>query len=156
MAITKLNEYLYLTSNLKPTNMKKFFVLFFSIAFLTACSDDDTDASDPVLGKWFIAEVNDIPGSDFSLSECNTNSFITFNADGTTNSVFYTEIEANCVAGTPTNSEWSKQAGIYSFNIEIPELKDFSPLSGTIQFNANSFTFTPILSPGTTIVFNKG
>lgn len=130
-------------------------MLFFSIALLTACSEDNDTTADPVLGKWFVVEVNNIPGSDFTLSECNTNSFMTFNADGTTNSVFYAQVEGNCLAGTPTNSVWSKQAGIYKFSIDIPELEDFSPLSGTIQFNADTFTFTPILSPGTTIVFKK-
>ena len=138
--------------------MKKFFVLFFSIALLTACSneDDPNPEDDPILGKWFIVEINNIPGSDFTLSECNTNSFMTFNADGTTNSVFHTEIDGNCTAGPSTNSEWRHQSGIYTFTIPIPELEAFSPLSGTIQFNANSFTFTPTSSPGTTIVFNKG
>lgn len=151
-----MNKYNHLLINFKLLTMKKIFVLFFSMALLTACSDDDTEPSDPVLGKWFVAEVNNVPGSDFTLSECNTNSFMTFNADGTTNSVFYTQVEANCVAGAPTNSEWSKQAGIYSFSISFPELEDFSPLSGTIQFNADTFIFTPIISSGTTIVFKKG
>ncbi|MCJ7758548.1 MAG: lipocalin family protein [Gillisia sp.] len=136
--------------------MKKFFVLFFSIALLTACSEDDNSATDPVVGKWFVAEVNNIPGSDFTLSECNTKSFMTFNADGTANSVFYAQAEGICLAGTPTNSEWSEQVGIYSLTIPIPELEAVSPLSGTIQFNADTFTFTPIISPGTTIVFKKG
>jgi hypothetical protein len=135
--------------------MKKFFVLFFSIALLTACSEDDNAAPDPVLGKWFVVEVNNIPGSDFTLSECNTNSYMTFNADGTTNSVFFTQVDGNCPAGNPTNSVWSEQVSVYSFTIPIPELEDFSPLSGTIQFNADTFTFTPIISPDTTIVFKK-
>jgi hypothetical protein len=136
--------------------MKKFFVLFFSIALLTACSDDDNPDTDPVIGKWFIAEVNNIPGSDFTLSECNTNSFMTFNADGTTNSVFSSEVEGNCLAGPSTDSEWKQQANIYTFTIPIPELEDFSPLSGTIQFNSGTFTFTPLISSGTTIIFKKG
>ena len=136
--------------------MKKIFVLFFSIALLTACSEDDNNATDPVVGKWFVVEVNNIPGSDFTLSECNTNSFMTFNADGTTNSVFSSEVEGNCLAGASTNSEWKQQASIYTFTIPIPELEDFSPLSGTIQFNADTFTFTPLISSGTTIVFKKG
>ena len=33
--------------------MKKFFVLFFSIALLMSCSEDDNASTDPVLGKWF-------------------------------------------------------------------------------------------------------
>jgi len=138
--------------------MKKIFVLFFSIALLTACSEDDNNATDPVVGKWFIAEVNNIPGSDFTLSECNTESFMTFNADETTNSVFYTQIEGSCTPGTSTNSEWKQQAGIYSLTIPIPipELEAFNPLTGTIQFTGDTFTFTPTFSQGTTIVFKKG
>jgi hypothetical protein len=81
---------------------------------------------------------------------------MTFNADGTTNSVFYTEVEGNCTAGPSTPSDWSQQVGTYTFTIPIPELEAFSPLTGTIQFNADTFTFTPIISQGTTIVFKKG
>ena len=136
--------------------MKKIFVLFFSIALLTACSEDDNNATNPVVGKWFIAEVNNVPESDFTLSECNTNSFMTFNADGTTNSVFFTQVEGNCVEGTPTTSVWSEQVGIYTITIPIPELEPFSTLSGTIQFNADTFTFTPTGFLQTTIVFKKG
>ena len=134
--------------------MKKLFVLFFSMALLTACSEDDNSSTDPIVGTWFVAEVNNIP--NFTLSECNTSSFMTFNADGTTNSVFYTQIEGICTPGTSTNSEWKKQAGIYSLTIPIPELEAISPLSGTIQFNVDTFTFTPVISPQTTIVFKKG
>lgn len=135
--------------------MKKFFVLFFSIALLMSCSEDDNAASDPILGTWYVAEVNNPPG-DFTLSECNTSSFMTFNADGTTNSVFYTQVNGNCTAGPSTPSEWSQQSGIYTFTIPIPELEPFSPLFGTIQFNADTFTFTPTFSSGTSIVFKKG
>jgi hypothetical protein len=136
--------------------MKKFILLFFSIALLTSCNKDDNSGPDPVLGKWYIVEVNNVPQSDFSLSDCNTNSFMTFNADGTTNSTFYTEIEGNCTAGPSTDSEWHQQSGIYTFSIPIPELEPYSPLVGTIQFNGSTFTFTPSASQGTTIVFNKG
>ncbi len=135
--------------------MKKFFVLFFSIALLTACSEDEEPTTDPVLGTWFVTEVNNVPGSEFTLSQCNTNSYMTFNAEGTTNSVFYTEIAGTCTAGTQMDSEWSKNAIIYSFNIPIPELAAINPVFGTIQFNGDTFTFTPTLFPGTTIVFNK-
>ncbi len=136
--------------------MKKLFVLFFSMALLTACSEDDNSSTDPIVGTWFVAEVNNIPGSDFTLSECNTSSFMTFNADGTTSSVFYSQLDGNCTAGPSTNSVWSEQVGIYSFTLPIPELEAISPLSGTIQFNVDTFTFTPVISPQTTIVFKKG
>jgi len=136
--------------------MKKNFLLFFSIALLTACSEDDNPTTDPVVGKWFIAEVNNIPGSDFTLSECNTSSFMTFNADGTTNSVFYTDIDGNCTAGDSTTSDWGQLVGIYTITIPIPELEPYNTFPGTIQFTADTFTFTPTAFPQTTIVFNKG
>jgi len=138
--------------------MKKIFVLFLSIALLTACNnnDDSNPENDPILGKWFIVEINNSPIPGFSLNECNTKSNMTFNSDGITNSVFHSEIDGNCTAGPSENGEWRHQSGIYTFTLPIPELEPFSPISGRIQFNANSFTFTPISSPGTTIVFNKG
>ncbi len=136
--------------------MKKLFLLFISLTVLTACSnDDDTSEEDPILGTWFIVEVNNIPNSDFTLSECNKNSTMTFNVDGTATSIFHAQIEENCMAGTPTTSTWNNESGIYTITIPIPELQGFNTLTGTIEFTSNTFIFTPAVSPTTTIVFEK-
>ncbi len=138
--------------------MKKLFFLFISLTVLTACSnDDDTSEEDPILGTWFIVEVNNIPNSDFTLSECNKNSTMTFNVDGTATSVFHAQVEENCMAGTPTTSTWNNESGIYTITIPIPELEEvgIDKLTGTIEFTSNTFIFTPLLFPNTTIVFEK-
>lgn len=138
--------------------MKKLFLLFVSLSLLTACSsDDDNSEVDPILGTWLIVEVNNPPGSDFTLSDCNKNSTMTFNEDGTATSVFHAQVEGNCMAGNPTASTWNNQSGIYTITIPIPELEGlgFDTLTGTIQFTSNTFIFTPAVSPTTTIVFEK-
>lgn len=136
--------------------MKKLFLLFMSLAILTACSnDDESSEKDSILGSWFIVEVNNIPNSNFTLSECNKNSTMTFNEDGTATSVFHSQVGENCVAGTPTNSTWNNQSGIYTITIPIPELEGFNTLTGAIEFTSNSFIFTPAISPTTTIVFER-
>lgn len=136
--------------------MKKFIFLFLSLAVITACSsDDDNSDQDPIVGSWFIVEVNNIPNSDFTLSECNKSSTMTFNEDGTSTSVFHAQVEGNCMAGTPTNSTWSNQSDIYTITIPIPELEGFNTLTGTVKFTSNTFIFTPAISPTTTIIFEK-
>jgi hypothetical protein len=136
--------------------MKKLLLLFMSLSVLTACSSDDdtSEEEEPIVGSWFIVEVNNVPGSDFTLSDCNKNSTMTFNADGTATSVFHAEVEGNCVAGAPTNSSWNNQNGIYTITLPIPEL-GINTLTGTIQFTSNTFIFTPVISPTTTIVFER-
>lgn len=137
--------------------MKKLFLLFLSFSVLIACSsDDDTSGGDEILGTWVLVEVNNIPNSDFTLSECNKNSTMTFNEDGSATSIFHAQVEGNCMAGTPANSTWNNQSGIYTITIPIPELEGFNTLTGTIDFTSNTFTFTPVVSPTTTIVFEKG
>lgn len=138
--------------------MKKLFLLFLSLSVLTACSsDDDNTEEDPILGTWFIVEVNNVPGSEFTLSECNKNSTMTFNANGIATSVFHANVEGECIAGEPTDSTWDNQSGVYTITIPIPELEEagFDTLTGTIAFTSNTFIFTPVISPGTTIVFER-
>ncbi|MFO7721018.1 MAG: lipocalin family protein [Gillisia sp.] len=136
--------------------MKKLFLLFMSLTVLTGCSnDDDNSEKDRILGSWLIVEINNVPGSEFELSECNKNSTMTFNENGTTTSVFHAQIEGNCTAGTPTNSTWNNQNGIYTITIPIAELEGFNTLTGTIAFTSNTFVFTPVISPTTTIVFER-
>lgn len=140
------------------TPMKKLLLLFMSLTVLTACSsDDDKIEEDRILGSWFIVEINNVPGSAFTLTECNKNSTMTFNENGTTTSVFHAQVGANCVAGTQTNSTWNNQNGIYTITIPIPELEGagFNTLTGTIAFTSNTFVFTPVISPTTTIVFER-
>ncbi|SHF45928.1 Lipocalin-like domain-containing protein [Salegentibacter echinorum] len=136
--------------------MKKLFLMLFSIALLTSCSDDDdVNAGDEkILGTWFVAEANGIP--DFELEDCNRESFIEFNSDNTTYSEYYTQTGEDCTREDTTESVWSVNSGIYNFNLPF-DLDGFENVQGTINFNSDltEFTFTPTLLPSASIVFEK-
>ena len=77
--------------------MKKLFFILFSIALFTSCSeDDDANGDDKILGTWYAVEITNPPIPGLVLSDCNQNSNITFNADSSTSSEFYSEIDGNC------------------------------------------------------------
>ncbi len=132
--------------------MKKFFVFFLSLSLLTGCSSDDdaTTGEDPILGKWFVVELNN-PLSQDGLSECNLRSNIEFKADNTAKSQFYSDEDAQCQL-EESNSQWSNLGNSrYSF-----ELLGFGNQSGTVNFEGNNrFTFTNPSIPGFSIVFEK-
>ena len=133
--------------------MKKLFLMLFSIALLTSCSeDDDANGDDKIIGTWFIVEANGIPG--FELTECNRESFITFNSDNTTNSEYYVESDEDCALEDEANSDWEKDGEVYTFSIPFEGLDDFN---GTVSFNSDEteFTFTPLLLPTASVVFEK-
>lgn len=135
--------------------MKKLFVILFSIALFTSCSeDDDANGNDKILGTWFIAEANGVP--NFELSDCNQESFITFNSDNTTYSEYYVASSASCTLDDETSSEWEKDGEIYSFTLPV-DLEGFENVSGKISFNSDltEFTFTPSLIPSASMVFEK-
>lgn len=133
--------------------MKKLFLLLFGIALLTSCSDDDdVSGDDRILGTWFIAEVNGLPG--FELDDCNQESFITFNSDNTTYSEYYTRSGESCTLEDNTNSVWEVDGEVYTFTIPFQNLGEFN---GNVSFNSDvtEFTFTPQAVPTASIVFEK-
>ena len=134
--------------------MKKFYLMLFSIALLVACSKDDDGGEDKILGKWFIAEANNVP--DFELTDCNRKSFITFNSDNTTYSEYYVGSNEPCTLESETNSEWNVEGEIYNFTLPV-NLDGLEDVYGTIDFNSEltKFTFTPTLLTTTSIVFEK-
>lgn len=133
--------------------MKKLFVILFSIALFTSCSeDDDANGNDKILGTWYAVEITNPPIPGLVLSDCNQNSNITFNADSSTSSEFYSEIDGNCEIEDTSESTWSKSNDIYTFTIPF---EGIGQLNGTADFNGDTFIFTPIASPETSIVFEK-
>ncbi len=131
--------------------MKKLLFLFVSICIFTSCSDDD-DASveGNILGTWLLVEANNVPG--FTVNSCTGQSTITFNADNSASSTFYSEVDGNCVSDTDSGS-WSKTSDT-GYIIEVPGFSD--PIAGTVIFNSDSrFTFTPDGFPTTNFVFAK-
>ena len=133
--------------------MKKLFFILFSIALFTSCSeDDDANGDDKILGTWYAVEITNPPIPGLVLSDCNQNSNITFNADSSTSSEFYSEIDGNCEIEDTSESTWSKSNDIYTFTIPF---EGIGQLNGTVDFNGDTFIFTPIASPETSIVFEK-
>jgi hypothetical protein len=135
--------------------MKKIFVLFFSIALLTACSNDDNPKpeDDPVLGKWFIVEINN--GGSFQLTDCSRQSFIVFLNNGSTEPEFYSKPAEACIVNTDAGV-WSN-LGDSRYRFEIP-FGDFGPINGRVEFtNETNLTFFPdlLVAQNTSIVFEK-
>lgn len=132
--------------------MKKILLLFVSIAMLTACSkdeDDNKESQDPILGKWYLTEVNN--AQDFQVNDCNSQSYINFKSDGTAHSEFFSENNGNCESA-PNDGNWT--AGDNSkYTFDVP---GFGPMTGRVEFNSSSrFTFYPDLfaSANTNLVF---
>ena len=133
--------------------MKKLLLILFSIALFTSCSeDDDANGDDKILGTLYAVEITNPPIPGLVLSDCNQNSNITFNADSSTSSEFYSEIDGNCEIEDTSESTWSKSNDIYTFTIPF---EGIGQLNGTADFNGDTFIFTPIASPETSIVFEK-
>lgn len=115
--------------------MKKILVIFLSLAFLTACSDDDEQSGpDPIIGTWILVEASGQIEGQFCLEKEST---ITFNSNNSGNATFYLTFE-NCEPKTSTGG-WTNN-GNSLYTISVPVLGD---TQGTANFiNANRFTFT--------------
>lgn len=130
--------------------MKKFLILFLAITIFSACSeDDDSTTEGNIVGTWTLVAATNIPG--FTVNDCTGQSTITFNADNTASSTFYSEVENNCVSDTDTGN-WSNSSGS-QYTITIP---GFGDLTGTVSFsNDTRFTFSPNDFPGSSLTFEK-
>jgi len=118
--------------------MKKFLVLFLSMAFLFACSNDDDNEvpqeADPIVGTWALVQMTP-PAIDFTA--CEDTSTITLNADKTGSGSFYFQ-ETECVEQT-SSGNWVNN-GNSSYTIAVPYLGN---ITGTANFTGDDeFTFT--------------
>ncbi len=134
--------------------MKKFLILLLSISLFAACSDDDDSGSSDgseIVGKWFLESVRPIGGQN-TLNDCNQNSYIEFNANGSGNSEFFEESEGNCESEGVTPGNWSYNGGS-SYTFFVPSVGN---TTGNINFNGSTeFIFTSPELPGVEIVFAK-
>ncbi|QED37491.1 hypothetical protein FK178_07040 [Antarcticibacterium arcticum] len=127
--------------------MKKFFVLFLSIALFAACSSDDDenpDAADPILGTWVLVDASSPLDDEFCLEKEST---LTFNADNTGSSTFYLT-QANCTATSSTGNWTNRGNSLYTISVPV-----YGDLQGSVNFSgSNKFTFTFI---GGVLTFEK-
>lgn len=131
--------------------MKKILILFLSLSLFTACSDDDDPKVEGnIVGTWLLVEANNVPG--FTVNECTGRSTITFNANNTASSKFYSYVGEDCVFVNDTGS-WSNSSGS-QYTIEIPGFDD--PVDGTVVFSSETrFTFTLNDFPATSLTFER-
>ena len=131
--------------------MKKFLILLLSITLFTACSDDDDSGSDGnIVGTWVLVGATNVP--DLTIDECTGRSTITFNADNTASSTFYSTVNGTCVSADDDGS-WSNTSNS-QYTIEVPGFDQ--PVAGTVTFsNDNRFTFVPNLSPTSSLTFER-
>ena len=132
--------------------MKKHLIYLFlaSVFTLTSCSSDDDggEETQSIVGTWALVSVQP---PVFDPAECPQNPTITFNANNTTQSVFY-DAENECAADNSTGT-WEKLTD-NTYRVTIP---DFGPTEGTVNFSgANRFTFTTAVQGiNVTMTFDK-
>ncbi|SKB70185.1 Lipocalin-like domain-containing protein [Salegentibacter holothuriorum] len=137
--------------------MKKLFLMLFSIALLTSCSeDDDINNDERIYGKWFVSNAN-LPGGEsftFELSDCNKRSNITFKGNETTYSEYHAETGGECELEDTTESTWSRDNDKYTFEIPV---ENIGKVSGRVEFqqDAKRFVFSPDAFPGVSIIFTR-
>lgn len=124
------------------------------MALLTSCNKDDENPNtgpDPILGVWFISEVNNPFSNDGELNECNKRSSIEFTEDMNATTIFYDDESGECVSDT-TTSVWAN-LGDSRYEIVIP---GFGKQPGKVDFTGStSFQFNPSNVPGVSVVFIK-
>ncbi|MAM18800.1 MAG: lipocalin family protein [Christiangramia sp.] len=135
--------------------MKKILFMFLAATMITACSKDDdsskTDGDEPILGQWFLIDAR--AGSvNNTLTECQQQSSITFNEDGSAQSEYYEETEGTCNLESSEEGTWMHNSdGTYTIDAPI-----YGEITGTANFEGSTgFTFTsPDLAP-IVLVFEK-
>ncbi len=139
--------------------MKKIFFLICCIGILSSCSKDNNNNSngnDAIIGKWYLAEINNSGSLNLTPNDCNKNSYIDFKSNNTADSAYFSDDSGSCTQESSDNSAW-ENLGNSRYKFVIP-YKDIGAQSGKVEFNgSNSFTFYPDLlsAQGTTLVFEK-
>lgn len=129
--------------------------MLFSITLLASCSDDDdvnNNNDERIYGKWFVEDANNIP--TFELNDCNKRSSIVFKGNFDTFSEYFETSDGECKVEDRTESTWSREGEIYTFQIPF---QDLGKLSGKVEFknNGKQFVFSPSDFPGVTLTFNR-
>jgi len=89
--------------------MKKLLLIPFLALFAVSCSEDDSAPGNmtgepSIVGKWMVVDKDRPTGEDFPLWECEENSYIKFNEDGTFLRMKYHGVDENCVPQNMTDT----------------------------------------------------
>ena len=116
--------------------MNKFIYALIFITIFSSCSSDSNEenTTDPILGTWNLLSVG---GSE--VTDCEKQSTITFNINGSTSSETFQDLAGNCVSITGTNTWENKGDNLYNFNniesnIEFSNENTFRIVSGNIVY----------------------
>ncbi|TRO65270.1 lipocalin family protein [Christiangramia sabulilitoris] len=132
--------------------MKKLLILLVSVCLFTACSDDDDSGAveGNIVGTWLLVEANNVPG--FEVDDCTGQSTLTFNADNSASSTFFSESDGICSSATE-NGVWTSSENS-KYTLLVPGFDD--PVTGTVTFSSNNrFTFVPDVFTASNFVFQR-
>ena len=151
ISFDEIDKTFFIFEKLKYLFMKKILILLLFTGILASCSDDDDAGMDndgSILGTWFLVEANNVPG--FSINECSSQSYLSFMADNTADSEFFTNAGGECESETSTGDWSSSSNSQYTFTVP-----GFGELTGNVSFDGNRFTFTPNDLPTSSLTFEK-
>jgi hypothetical protein len=134
--------------------MKKILILLLAISSFVACSDDDDSGSDDgsrIVGTWYLEELRPVGGQN-TLNDCNQDSYIQFNEDGSGISEFFEETGDSCSSEGMVPGNWTFNGGS-SYTIVVPSI---GSTTGNVNFTSDDqFIFTSPELPGVEVVFVK-
>jgi len=116
--------------------MKKILVLTITMFSLLACSSDDENNLDPIIGTWYKFSQN---GEEFG--ECEKKTTFTFSENGTYSITPYVTLNNECIIDGKDDGNWSnKSEGNYGI---IPSGETEEAVAKIVfSNNNNTLTFT--------------
>ncbi|MEE4000422.1 lipocalin family protein [Tenacibaculum sp. FZY0031] len=115
--------------------MKKNLILTIAMFSLLACSSDDENNLDPIVGTWYF-----FSDSGVEVDECNKRSTILFNDNGTFSSTNYGNQDDpnNCVIENKDSGTWINNS---NNKYQITDIKTNTKQIYTITFSDNGNSF---------------
>lgn len=121
---------------------KPFLFLLALITLIVSCSDDDDNTTEPVenpiLGTWYLVDFTNPLDPEAELSECNMQSYITFEMDANGNQtseyIYYQSNGIDCLEeDSSTGDSWSNEGNTYNFT-----LPQFGQQEAQVSFEDNN------------------
>jgi len=134
--------------------MKKILVLTIAMFSLLACSSDDENNLDPIIGTWYLFSENGI-----EVNDCIKKSTTTFSEDGTytVSTSYYLSENNECIPdeGSADDGAWiNRGEGNYS-RTPTGEIIDDETIKTTFSDNNNTMTYSYEDGGETTVYTHK-